>query len=861
MSGNNSNGIWGSNTFSAATGGVGGTSGTYSYMNQQQLNNDEWDNIFDNNGGDDDENNDNNNNNNNYNPYSMRDAIIFLIDCSTSMFEPTENKEIPFNNAIKCLIQTITDKIITSDSDLIGICLYNTEKKKNINDFENIFILFDLDVPDPKIILSLEEILESDFSKTLGHCQTEFPFCDALWTCSTMFSNCNVKQQMTKRIFLFTNEDNPNGFNDSIRNVSLQRAKDLADLGIQIELFSMNKPEQIFDFSLFYQYIIVFGDDEYVDANQFDATTRFSDLKNKLKRKEFKKRSLGKIPLYIGSGNSSTTGAKKGGAVDTSNQIIIATQLYNLVSTATKSTPTQLDPKTNLPVKVLRKNVCLDTGATLLPSQIKYCYYYGGEPIIFSKDELEEIKALDRLGLVLLGFKPRESAIKPYQSTKHASFLFPDEGSIKGSTVAFNALVQQMLVSDKVAICRFTARSNVSPRMVALLPQDEVLSPDGMQIRPRGMHIIYLPYADDIRSCTMTSTTSCKDKPDFVNKAKKIVKSLKIKFDDKKYLNPNLQKHYSNLHALALERDKVEPTVDSIFSEIQAPQELIEDFNTTVFSEGYADRVAANSTTGVGSKRSRDSGKDYSTLNWEDLAKTGNIAKLTVPEITLFLKNQGVKIPSKSKKTDLVDISIKYINENGVKKDKLLLLASPTGSTDDSNNNNSKTTKKTTTKTKSKKSKEDGDGDNDEMKVDDDDDDFHFDFGNQDKIDDDENENDNEFDDEFRPTKKTKGNGKSSSPPQKTTTTTTTTTTNTSNNGKKKSTKTAAVTTIIEDIDDDDDDFLPQKQKDDDDESTDDEPSKPKGPRPVCKYDGSCYRMTNPQHTSKFRHIKQKGNK
>lgn len=58
--------------------------------------------------------------------YTSKDAIIFLIDSSSEMFKETEAGEVPFHNAIKCAVATLTDKIISSDSDLIGICLYGT---------------------------------------------------------------------------------------------------------------------------------------------------------------------------------------------------------------------------------------------------------------------------------------------------------------------------------------------------------------------------------------------------------------------------------------------------------------------------------------------------------------------------------------------------------------------------------------------------------------------------------------------------------------------------------------------------------------------------------------------------------------
>jgi hypothetical protein len=62
-----------------------------------------------------------------------------------------------------------------------------------------------------------------------------------------------------KRIFLFTNEDNPNAGNQQLRERSFQRAKDLVELNIDIELFSMTKPGKTFDPMLFYQVYIQYN--------------------------------------------------------------------------------------------------------------------------------------------------------------------------------------------------------------------------------------------------------------------------------------------------------------------------------------------------------------------------------------------------------------------------------------------------------------------------------------------------------------------------------------------------------------------------------------------------------------------------
>jgi ATP-dependent DNA helicase 2 subunit 1 len=499
--------------------------------------------------------------------FSSKDSLIFLIDCQPAMFEVNDRGEIPFRNAIKCAIATLTDKIISSDSDLLGVCFYGTKEKQNPNDFEGLYVFMNLDIPDAQKIIDLETILKSE-EFTYGHSEKEFPFCDALWTCSTMFSLCNVKVGH-RRIFLFTNDDNPNAGDVAVRDRSLQRAKDLGELGIDIELFSMSKPGKQFDVKLFYQNIISIPEDEEGGAINFDASDKFEELISRVRRKEFKKRSMLKLPLSIG------------------NNINISVRVYSLVHPTKKGGFVWLDPKTNQNVKTTTKWVCEDTGTLLMDSQIKFAHMYGGEKIIFDKDEIAAIKSFDAQGLKLMGFKPK-SALKVYFNLRNALFIYPDENTTKGSTLAFATLLDRMLVLEKIAICRVIPRVNSAPRFVALLPQAEELDEDGSQMTPPGFHLIYLPYADDIRELTIEPVTKASQEQ--IVKAKKLVKSLRIKFDSRNFENPALQKHYAAIQALALERENVEDVPDYVHPDLEGMEkfsELMENFKSSVFPEDY----------------------------------------------------------------------------------------------------------------------------------------------------------------------------------------------------------------------------------------------------------------------------------
>jgi ATP-dependent DNA helicase 2 subunit 1 len=64
-----------------------------------------------------------------------------------------------------------------------------------------------------------------------------------------------------------------------------------------------------------------------------------------------------------------------------------------------------------------------------------------------------------------------------------------------GSRTLFAALHDRCVAKKVVPICSFTLRTNSPPSLVALLPQEEILSDRNVQIIPPGFHVVYLPYA------------------------------------------------------------------------------------------------------------------------------------------------------------------------------------------------------------------------------------------------------------------------------------------------------------------------------------------------------------------------------
>ena len=93
-------------------------------------------------------------------------------------------------------------------------------------------------------------------------------------------------------------------------------------------------------------------------------------------------------------------------------------------------------------------------------------------------------------------------------------------------------------------------RSNAAPRLCALVPQREQLDELQLQVKPTGLAVIWLPFADDIRRLELPPRV--KPRPELKRAMKDIVRSIQLQ-DDLELSDPALQQHYANLQALALE--------------------------------------------------------------------------------------------------------------------------------------------------------------------------------------------------------------------------------------------------------------------------------------------------------------------
>lgn len=573
--------------------------------------------------------------------------MIFLIDGSKAMFESQSEVELtPFDMSIQCVQSVYTNKIISSHQDLLAVVFYGTEKDKNSVNFKNIYVLQELDNPGAKRVLELEQFQgeqgKKRFQELIGH-GADYSLSEVLWVCANLFSDVQVKMSH-KRIMLFTNEDDPHGNDSAKASRARTKAGDLRDTGIFLDLMHLKKRGG-FDISLFYRDIISVADDEDLGVH-FEESSKLEDLLRKVRAKETKKRVLSNLKLKL------------------SKDVALTVGVYNLVRKAYRPPPVRLYRETNEPVKTKTRTFNVNTGSLLLPSDTKRSQVYGNRQIVLEKEETEELKRFDEPGLILIGFKPLVM-LKKHHFLRPCLFVYPEESLVNGSSTLFSALLTKCLEKEVVAVCRYTPHRNTPPYFVALLPQEEELDDQKIQVTPPGFQLVFLPYADDKRKVPFTDKVMAN--PEQIDKMKAIVQKLRFNYRSDAFENPVLQQHFRNLEALALDLAEPEQAVDLTLPKIQAIDKrlgpLVDEFKELVYPPDYnpGEKVSKRKQgdEGSGSKRPK---VELSEEELKAHVSKGTLGKLTVPTLKEACRVYGLK--GGLKKQELMDTLTKHFQKN-----------------------------------------------------------------------------------------------------------------------------------------------------------------------------------------------------
>eukprot|EP00178_Gracilaria_changii_P013952 TRINITY_DN393_c0_g1_i1.p1 TRINITY_DN393_c0_g1~~TRINITY_DN393_c0_g1_i1.p1 ORF type:complete len:712 (-),score=118.76 TRINITY_DN393_c0_g1_i1:3777-5912(-) len=555
---------------------------------------------------------------------AIRDAVVFLVDWRTAMIRKDASMEISedisqgtsclLSLTLRCIADVIKSKIVSRTGDAVGIIAFGAQGSATRQNWPGIRIIRPLKSCDANAVKLLQNLAkrlengEADHFLELSSQELEekpIPegnelFCfgpnnctefdKALWAARHQFTAVSASRFSVlhrKRVFVFTNDEDPSRGSGAIRKQCESQMKDLYDMAASVYVSILLRPNQLTDSATndeitsteFFSNLI-YSDEDNVNEDKGDVTIAtiysFEDLRSRVRRKDMTKRALRRTVLVLGPNYR------------------IGVMMYALIRKAVRPQKVELVASTKKPVFKITTNTCDSGGVTLKPEEIRKTFvppYLRDTKITanvedpsntnnssaatlpkvhgFTDAEVIKAKALGKLGIYLYAFR-KAHLMKSEYNMGPPTFLFPDDSVYIGSTQAFATLLKCMLRRKVIAIVavRLSASSGVGMRFAALVPQKEDFAEDIEQSVPGGFQLYYLPYKDDVytewRKEMEALTKEVKveqkeeelevelDESESVTVARKMVKKLELEpYSPSNFLNPDLQRFYTGLENAA----------------------------------------------------------------------------------------------------------------------------------------------------------------------------------------------------------------------------------------------------------------------------------------------------------------------
>jgi ATP-dependent DNA helicase 2 subunit 1 len=457
---------------------------------------------------------------------TVRDAILFAIEVSPSMLKRPDVEDSkkadtnsPLSAALRCAYHLMQQRIISTPKDLMGVLLYGTERTKFTNEdetsrggwsFPHCYLLTELDVPEAEDVKTLKRLVEddSDEAEELFQPAKENVSMHTVLFCANQIFQQKASNFTSRRLFIVTNNDDPHATNKAFRAQATVRAKDLYDLGVVIELFPISTLEHIFDTKLFYDDIVYRAspsdpeaisynpaaltdiDKTHLKAGTTDGIGLLQSLLSTISSRATPKRALfSSVPLELGP------------------NLKISVKGFLLYKHQKPARSCYIYLGTDKPQIVTGKSDNFVTeGGRVEKVEVQKAYTFGGEKIPFGQDEIKKLRNFGDPVIRIIGFKSMDQ-LPVWANIKNSTFLYPSEQDYIGSTRVYSALYQKLVKDNLIAWTWFIARRNATPVMAALVP---TLSADSTEDRPnqasvsetgcpQGLHLIPLPFRDDMR--------------------------------------------------------------------------------------------------------------------------------------------------------------------------------------------------------------------------------------------------------------------------------------------------------------------------------------------------------------------------
>lgn len=536
-----------------------------------------------------------------------------------------------------------------SRNQYVGVCLFGVDVADDgsmLGD-KNLVDIFPLTMP------TLEDFKKLQSTRLCNLTQdNDLKMSSALLHCSKLFANCK-KQLSVRTVIMLLSLDTPPTQTDQMP--TLKRVEDLAESNVFIKLINVTDKDHKADD--FYTNFLINANkrrDVIIPKPVWDI----QEIERLMHQESHRHLAVAKLNFEIGSGMSIGVGVYN--LLRDSSQSIkssyLSRQNNQVLTPVTERYKISLD--NNNPMEVDEDQDAKQV--PLLKSELIYFQENGGERVEFTDPEMKYLK--NPFGppmLKLLGFKPCSLLAKEKWFLKKGYFLFPNEGLIEGSTIAFKALHQACVETGTVAICILCTRVNSRPINVALSPSSHPLGLDA----DIGFDVINIPFVENVRNLPELDDDDVDVNVSDGNKTvmKDTITAVKFDYKPDMFEDPKLQSLYRSIEAIALQDDDVEPFVDTTKPNSEQFSHLDDDLFHQLFGPfGVGVKRPPASRDDVNSKKIKTEEIDESLL--QSRLSNKKVNQYTVAELKLILKSKVIpQLPALTglKKAELVELVYK----------------------------------------------------------------------------------------------------------------------------------------------------------------------------------------------------------
>ncbi|KAG5361023.1 ATP-dependent DNA helicase II subunit 1 [Yarrowia sp. B02] len=459
--------------------------------------------------------------------YKVRkDALLIAIHVTQNALDNGT-----LQKALEAALEAVTDRIVMSPQDYTGVVLFGASMRsedegEDYDESDTHFVL-KLGLPTAAQIKRLKRLAEDPDLNERFKIQPESTpnLMDVFFDMNRHFINM-APNFTSRRIIYITDEDSPVSKEEDI-NKTRVRIEDLSHLRVRIEPLLINpSKDKLFDSSKFYA--LVFNEDTSVEPVESIDIKQFINKRNVLNR------SLFNVKMEIGPGLD----------IGVRGYLLYAEQ--KATSTSRKAWVYTGGEKPEL-AKSESKAVTIDSGRSVEKEDLRKTFKFGSDFVPFTAEQLAQIRYFGEPVIRILGFHaPNELSELFIHSIRSSMFLYPTDEKLVGSIRTFSALYQSLQSKDKVALAWVILRKGAKPTLALLMPATGELE---------GLHMVFLPFADDIRQEPKAEHASAP--AELVDATKKIFGRLLMPsgFESQRYPNPRLQWHYRVVRAMALQEE------------------------------------------------------------------------------------------------------------------------------------------------------------------------------------------------------------------------------------------------------------------------------------------------------------------